>query len=112
MTLFLRIYCGSGTETQAQKAKSDNLALCFYLFFIFWCFCVSVLERTLSAEAVEHQLSVVREMWEMAFIIEFLNTFDKIIQLSQCYPAATLEHAIVTSPGTGMLAQLHLASAT
>ena len=70
-----------------------------------------VLERTVSPEQISSDLEHLNDMWETAAILDFLWTFRHQLQLqldSLNLNAGSLMDALVTSPGPGLLASLHL----
>lgn len=68
------------------------------------------LERTVDEEQAAADLAAIRSMWELAAVYDFLGTFKRWLGLSQLYPAADLEVALVRSPGPGVPAAQHCAA--
>lgn len=66
-------------------------------------------ERKLTPDKIENDLKLVRNMWQMAAILDFLSNFREELKLSVEVGAAELEHVLVCSNGDGgLLASLHV----
>lgn len=69
----------------------------------------SLPERVVSEEKLQSELRVVRNMWEMAAILDFFSKFKSELNISGDFGAAELEHVLVSSNGDGgLLATLHI----
>lgn len=66
----------------------------------------------MTEEEGNEQLEEVREMWEMAAILDFLSVFKPVLGLNMDFNAGALERALVRSPGPGLLAGLHMVTHT
>lgn len=60
-----------------------------------------LIERHVSAEQAVADLAVIRGMWQMAAIIEFLAQFRHYLGFTQIYPVTDLEDALASSAGPG-----------
>lgn len=67
------------------------------------------LVRHIDQESIASEVAQVQSMWEMASILEFLEVFHVSLNLGVEYTSSSLEDALVTSPGKGLLEELHLA---
>ena len=66
-------------------------------------------ERQLSQEEIDSDLKEIKNMWEMAAIIDFLVRFREELKLSADIGPAELEHVLVCSNGDGgLLATIHI----
>lgn len=67
------------------------------------------LRRNVTDQRINDELPLVRSMWEMAAVFDFLYLFRQQLKLRRQFAPDELERVLITSPGdSGLLPEIHM----